>query len=318
MQVTLVAKMEQITVDMMPERLENELNNELLPGYSLTGDVSSLAGELDFTMDEIDYICSKKAPFKFLLDQWCKRDKRKATFQKLSDTLLELKRPDLVEKINDTLLEINEASYEKLEELVNVQDQRYRRRDDDASFNSQNFRKVDEKLPYVYFVYFSEDELYQHLIEDFANDLRKDFAIDVVTNQSSKDYFENKNVFVLKNLTKADFVLIFCSSALSTAEKHRIKKIPQPSESHKELMFCLHYILKDIFRNKGVNRRYIPILTEETQNKFIPKILLSPKRYMVPLETEELVRRILSVENFALPTVCKEKEKKFSPRFVSH
>ena len=308
--------MEQITVDMMPEQLENELNNALLPGYSLTGDVASLAGELEFAIDEIDYICSKKSPFKFLLDQWCKRDKNKATFQKLSNTLLELRRPDLAEKINETVLEMNEASFEKLELLVNVQDERYKRRDNDASFNPQNFESVvEEKSPKVYFVYFSEDPEYESLIEQFANDLRREFAIDVVTNQSSKEYLENRQVFVLNNLVKADFVLIFCNSALLTVEKNRIGKIPQPSQSHKELMFCLHYIIKDIFRKVGVNKKYIPILTDKTQINSIPKALTSPKRYTIPLEKEDLVRRIFAVENFELPALPKEK-KKFSPRLV--
>lgn len=310
--------MEQITVDMMPEQLENELNNELLPGYSRTGDVASLAGELEFEMNEIDYICSKKAPFKFLLDQWCKRDRKKATFQKLSNTLLELSRPDLAERINETVLEMNEASYEKLELLVNVQDERYKRRDDDKSFDSQNFEKVvEEKSPKVYFVYLSEDQSNESLIEEFANDLRREFAIDVVTNMSSKEYLKNRQVFVLNNLIKADFVLIFCNSALSTVEKNRIGKILQPSQSHKELMFCLHYILKDVFRRNGINRKYIPMLTDKTQSSFIPKALISTKRYTIPLEKEDLVRRIFGVENVELPSVPKER-KKFFPRIVSH
>ena len=308
--------MEQITVDMMPEQLENELNNALLPGYSHTGDVASLAGELEFEMDEIDYICSKKSPFKFLIDQWCKRDKNKATFQKLSNTLLELRRPDLAEKINETVLEMNEASFEKLELLVNVQDERYKRRDNDASFNSQHFESVvEEKSPKVYFVYFSEDPEYESLIEQFANDLRREFAIDVVTNQSSQEYLKKRQVFVLNNLVKADFVLIFCNSALLTVEKNRVGKIPQPSQAHKELMFCLHYIIKDIFRKVGVNKKYIPILTDKTQINSIPKALTSPKRYTIPLEKEDLVRRIFAVENFELPALPKEK-KKFSPRLV--
>lgn len=307
--------MEQITVDMMPEHLENELNNELLPGCSLTGDISSLAGELDFRMDEIDYICSKQAPFKFLIDQWCKRDRKKATFQKLTSALLELRRPDLVEKINETVLYLNKASFEKLEELVNVQDHRCRRRDEDASFNPTDYEKVDEKTPLVYFVYMSEDESTEYLIENFANSLRQEYAINVLTNQSSKDYPENKQVFVLNNLIKADYILIFCNKDLSISQKNRISKVPQPTELHKELMFCLHYIVKEVFRNKGVNKKYIPIITEETQIQYIPKVLLGPKRYMVPLQTEDLVRRFLSVEDFALPDVGKGK--KFSPRIVS-
>ena len=75
--------------------------NELLPGVSALGsDVAALAGELEFRVDEINYICSKKSPFKFLLDQWCKRDRKKATLNQLAESLKEIRRPDLAEKVD--------------------------------------------------------------------------------------------------------------------------------------------------------------------------------------------------------------------------
>ena len=77
------------------------VENELLPGVSALGsDVAALAGELEFRVDEINYICSKKSPFKFLLDQWCKRDRKKATLNQLAESLREIRRPDLAEKVH--------------------------------------------------------------------------------------------------------------------------------------------------------------------------------------------------------------------------
>lgn len=76
---------------------------ELLPGNVLHKDVRELAGILDFTTDEITYLCRHQSPFKFFLDQWCKREGSKATLERLHEALVELQRPDLAELIQKTI-----------------------------------------------------------------------------------------------------------------------------------------------------------------------------------------------------------------------
>lgn len=75
---------------------------ELLPGC-LNRDVLALAGELNFNVGEIRYISMKEEPFKFLLDQWCKREGKKATLNRLSEVLRAIGRLDLVERIDGTI-----------------------------------------------------------------------------------------------------------------------------------------------------------------------------------------------------------------------
>ena len=79
---------------------------ELLPN-TLSRDVTALAGELNFNMSEITYISSKEAPFKFLLDQWCKREGKNATLACLRESLLEIKRADLAELVENTIQSMN-------------------------------------------------------------------------------------------------------------------------------------------------------------------------------------------------------------------
>ena len=81
-------------------------------------------------------------------------------------------------------------------------------------------------------------------------------------------------------------------------------------------MFCLHHIVKDVYRTKGVNRKYIPVITKKEERDFVPKILNFSKLYLLPEQKEELARRIFSVENNALPTV--EKRKAFNPKAVTY
>lgn len=78
-------------------------DEELLPGNVLHKDIRDLAGILDFTLDEINYLCRQQSPFRFFLDQWCKREGKKATLEKLHEALVELGRPDLAEEIQKTI-----------------------------------------------------------------------------------------------------------------------------------------------------------------------------------------------------------------------
>lgn len=73
----------------------------LSPDNPLNRDVRDLAGILDFGNEEIHYICTKDFPFKYMLDQWCKRVGDEATMENLKVALQELKRPDAVEVVEE-------------------------------------------------------------------------------------------------------------------------------------------------------------------------------------------------------------------------
>lgn len=75
----------------------------LIPLDPLERDVRSVAGDLDFTTDEVRYLTHKPYPFVYMYDQWLKRDGRNATLRKLQDTLLKNKRHDAAEIVEKAI-----------------------------------------------------------------------------------------------------------------------------------------------------------------------------------------------------------------------
>ena len=73
----------------------------LAPDNALNRDLRDLAGSLDFSIEDIRYICGKKDPFRYMLDQWCKREGDNATMGRLHAAIIDLKRPDAVEVIEN-------------------------------------------------------------------------------------------------------------------------------------------------------------------------------------------------------------------------
>jgi len=79
-------------------------------------------------------------------------------------------------------------------------------------------------------------------------------------------------------------------------------------------MFCMNFIIKDIFRKRGVNNKYIPVLMDNCSSKDVPSILLTPQTYKIPTDKDALLRRIFHVAECCLPPLTKQKA--FKPKFL--
>ena len=85
-------------------------------------------------------------------------------------------------------------------------------------------------------------------------------------------------------------------------------------DRYKELMFCMNFIIKDVFRKRGVNNKYIPLLMDKCSPEDVPSILLTPQKYRIPSDKDALLRRIFHVAECSLPPLTKQKS--FNPKVL--
>ena len=75
----------------------------LTPPNALGKNVAELAGRLDFSIDQIEYILRKDYPFKYMLEQWIIKRKEYATMQQLRKELYDMRRLDAVEIVDKAI-----------------------------------------------------------------------------------------------------------------------------------------------------------------------------------------------------------------------
>lgn len=312
--------MDEIPADLLPEDVEKELEMELLPN-TLNRDVTALAGELNFKISEISYISGKDTPFKFMLDQWCKREGKNATLNSLKESLLEIKRQDLAEVVENTIQKLRDANFDQLLTLNKLQHRRVDRRNEDCTFVStaiddtnKEHGACDEKPVNVYAIYYAENEEYVENVHECLNFLRSEYGIDAYSNITDKNYDCSKPFTIFNNIRKADYVLVFCSQSFRMVKEFESEDdIP---ELYKEIMFALNFIFKDIFFKRGTNRKFLPVLVKPSTKGDIPRKLIATEHYQVPKDYELLARAIYDIPMVQLPPMGTKPKKSFTPRLV--
>lgn len=331
--------MDIVPAGLFPEHLLVEIGALLSPDNPLNRDVRDLAGILDFGNEEIHYICTKDFPFKYMLDQWCKRVGDEATMENLKVALQELKRPDAVEVVEEAKKEVENKNFSQLHKLINEQNCRL---DKDTGFvnlreekqgngtiinngdilssgdNNEINALQSENPPKVFIVYFPESVEHLDNVRELTAYLRS-MAID-----ARADIFEtleshNKQLYILNSIQKSDFVLIMCSTTLKHSEKLINKKnTSKLSDKIKELLFVMNLVISDIYRKKSKNCKYIPVLLPNCKDSDVPRTLIAPKRYRIPNDYDSLVRRLFKIETYMLPQVTGKTKKTFLPRLFQH
>ncbi|WP_143213102.1 SEFIR domain-containing protein, partial [Acinetobacter baumannii] len=84
--------------------------------------------------------------------------------------------------------------------------------------NEEESEIESEQPPYVYVVYYPENEQHVQSVVKLVNELRS-CAIDARADVLDTQIASNRQFYVFSNLQKADYVLVVCSPAVKSAER---------------------------------------------------------------------------------------------------
>jgi SEFIR domain. len=71
-------------------------------------------------------------------------------------------------------------------------------------------------------------------------------------------------------------------------------------DNGKEVSFISKFILREIFENSGNNPKYIPVLLPHSYEYHVPSILKNSTIYKMPLDFDNLKRRVFGIEKYKL------------------
>lgn len=86
-------------------------------------------------------------------------------------------------------------------------------------------------------------------------------------------------------------------------------------ESEKEITFIMKFILNDIYDQAGNNPKFIPVLFPHGKEDYVPSILKCSTIYKMPIDFNNLRRRVFQTEKYKLappPTV----RPKITPKII--
>lgn len=309
-----------------------KLNMLLSPANALEKDVRMLSGLLGFSCDEVRYIFNKQYPFVYMLDQWIKRNMDEATLKRLHTAIVELQRPDAAEIVEKVVLDLNERNPKEIMYIVekhrnqlkrstststlcttrypgrqspppayearqaNEFDPQYLARQDKPPLRSTN----SDEAPNVFVVYFPDHEKHTKNITRFIKTLRKSGVNATADMFESTKSANDRGFYIYSKLIEAEYVFVVCSPLFLAAYEDVTTSQEPTSEKVKEVSFIMKLILDDIFDKAGVNAKYIPVLMPKHNEEHVPRILQGSTIYRMPIDYEDLKRRVFKVEKYKL------------------
>jgi len=308
----------EIPVILMPSNIQNEIEILLSPGSRLH-DICDLAGALQFSIEEINYIVEEKHYFRYLMQSWYHRDSQAATLQNLKKIIHEeLRLLDIEELVQNAILELSTSQLENLDHLVKERFEQLQNFDKTLCMSETNQQPTGheraENNNKVFIFYIEEDKDHLEKVVEFARTLREYGINSQLDVTNSKTVNANKQFYILSNLESAKYVLLVCSKSFKEVDNRMNKIIKSNNEHFKELLFVRRQILNDIYNQPANVNKYIPILLPSNKESYVPKYLKCSKIYHMPEHKQNLCRRIFQFEKHIYTKIAKDSMKEFQPK----
>lgn len=149
----------------------------------------------------------------------------------------------------------------------------------------------------VFISYAWEDETYSKKVLDFSNMLRSK-GIDAIIDQ----YEENPDcgwpIWMEQQIENADFVIVISTKVYND-------KFNQLIEG-KGVTWEISSIYQSLYNLQGHNSKFIPVIWEDNDRKYIPKALQLYTSYIISGDCVKLINRIKGIPNVVKPPVSEE------------
>ncbi|XP_066910288.1 uncharacterized protein [Clytia hemisphaerica] len=323
-----VTMMPDFNAVLLPQGAIKELNTKLIPTDALARDVRSLADNLGFSNTDINYLVNKQYPFIYMYDQWLKRHKQDAKLKALYAALMEIRRPDAAEIVERVLKDLQEQDPKEtmrieerylstlqrsiscttlaLPESFNIAYERQQNFSQGVPVPQEFHKRLQLKdpeqvAPDVFVVYFPDSEKHVSNIVRFIKRCHK-YGIDATTDIFDPKHAEDRGVYIYSRMVEAQFVFVVCSEGFfSNSEAiYKPNVAAEASAKGKEVSFIMKFILNEIYDLAGNNPKFIPVLFPHGKEDFIPSVLKSATTYKMPVDFDNLRRRVFGIEKYKL------------------